>query len=385
MKLDRVNEQSNDGKVRFTATNKVNKQLSDEDVEALKDVRFNADFAFGIDLGCGNMDIISPSSVLSVDWEGSEYKPVDVWGVEMHMLWVERNAAGELAPAKEADGSEKRYNNYIRAWVLYDDDGSEVKDWDTWTGDNGWDYFRGEKQYNLGNKTIQTYKPDILVIQTLDKPRIHGEWEWGALSSHTFVIDWGDGKLNYKGETSSEDYVIGGFDGKAVVSSSEFSDVLRENQTRNVVIRSGNDVTFIFKAGTMNAVAGKTDYDFSVVVNRDYDTAAGLPSQVDSSNFVAKVDYNYSGQLPAEAEIRVYVGTGYAGQTLYYSQLMNDGALSLVQEAVADAAGYITVKQNHCSSYVVTKTNPAAGSNSGTQTGGNGGSSGTKPGNGAKP
>ena len=42
-----------------------------------------------------------------------------------------------------------------------------------------------------------------------------------------------------------------------------------------------------------------------------------------------------------------------AGQTLYYSQKVEAG-YTLVQSVKVDSEGYITVKQDHCSTYVVT-------------------------------
>ena len=44
-----------------------------------------------------------------------------------------------------------------------------------------------------------------------------------------------------------------------------------------------------------------------------------------------------------------------AGQTLYYSQKVEAG-YTLVQSVKVDSEGYITVKQDHCSTYVVTTT-----------------------------
>lgn len=73
---------------------------------------------------------------------------------------------------------------------------------------------------------------------------------------------------------------------------------------------------------------------------------------------MSQVKFNYSGQLPATASIRIPVGTQYAGKTLYYSYMNNDNTFADTQTVVVDEEGYITVKQEHCSSYVVTNKAP---------------------------
>ena len=70
--------------------------------------------------------------------------------------------------------------------------------------------------------------------------------------------------------------------------------------------------------------------------------------------FIEQIKYNYSGQLPAEAQIRIFVGTRYAGKTLYYSRLFDNGTILNIDAGVVDSEGYLTVKQNHCSTYLIT-------------------------------
>ena len=151
-----------------------------------------------------------------------------------------------------------------------------------------------------------------------------------------------------------------------VVSLDTFASILAENATKDVIIKSNNNVTFTFAKGTMASVDGKTEYDFSTsIVNAYADT---MPSYITKDNFVSQINYNYSGKLPATANIRFYAGTEYAGQTLYYSLMNADNTFAEVQTAVVDADGYMTVKQDHCSSYVVTKTEPKLPSNNDTKT-----------------
>ena len=77
-----------------------------------------------------------------------------------------------------------------------------------------------------------------------------------------------------------------------------------------------------------------------------------------SNNFVSQINYNYSGKLPAEASIRFYAGTQYSGKTLYYYLLNEDKTFAEVQSIIVDDLGYVTVKQDHCSSYLLTSEEP---------------------------
>lgn len=167
-----------------------------------------------------------------------------------------------------------------------------------------------------------------------------------AVSSDSYTVDLGDSQI---------------------ISADTFASILAENATKDVIIKSNNNVTFTFAKGTMASVDGKTEYDFSTsIVNAYADT---MPSYITKDNFVSQINFNYSGKLPATADIRFYVGTEYAGQTLYYSLMNADNTFAEVQAVVVDADGYMTVKQDHCSSYVVTKTEPKLPSNDDTKTG----------------
>ena len=166
-----------------------------------------------------------------------------------------------------------------------------------------------------------------------------------AVSSDSYTVDLGDSQT---------------------ISADTFASILAENATKDVIIKSNNNVTFTFAKGTMASVDGKTEYDFSTsIVNAYADT---MPSYITKDNFVSQINYNYSGRLPATANIRFYVGTEYAGQTLYYSLMNADNTFAEVQAVVVDADGYMTVKQDHCSSYVVTKTEPKLPDNKDSKT-----------------
>ena len=130
--------------------------------------------------------------------------------------------------------------------------------------------------------------------------------------------------LNFEDETpapspSEDNYTVDLGDSQTI-SADTFATILAENATKDVVIKSNNNVTFTFAKGTMASVDGKTEYDFSTSINSAY--VATMPSYITKDNFVSQINFNYSGKLPATANIRFYAGTEYAGQTLYYS-LMN--------------------------------------------------------------
>ncbi len=133
----------------------------------------------------------------------------------------------------------------------------------------------------------------------------------------------------------------------------KMEEIFEANKTRDVVIKSGA-VTFTFKAGEMQAVNGIDSYDFSVSTTDDYNKVSG--NNISKNIFVLRIDYSYSGKLPAEAEIKIKVGKNYSGKTLYYSLLTENDA-KFIMTVVVDSDGYITVKQEHCSSYVLTKNN----------------------------
>ena len=140
----------------------------------------------------------------------------------------------------------------------------------------------------------------------------------------------------------------------AVISKDDMSILITENATKDIVVKTPAGITLTFSKGTMKAVDGKDTYDFGVSVSNDYSKHSDM-GVVTKDNFVSLIDFNYSGNLPAEATVKIPVGVDRAGQTLYYSQKVEAG-YTLVQSAKVDDEGYITVKQDHCSTYVVTTT-----------------------------
>ena len=136
------------------------------------------------------------------------------------------------------------------------------------------------------------------------------------------------------------------------VSKDDMATLITENATKDVVIKTPVGITLTFAKGTMKAVDGKDTYDFGVSMSDDYSKHSDM-GVVTKDNFVSLIDFNYSGNLPAEATVKIPVGTDRAGQTLYYSQKVEAG-YTLIQSVKVDNEGYITVKQDHCSTYVIT-------------------------------
>ena len=138
------------------------------------------------------------------------------------------------------------------------------------------------------------------------------------------------------------------------LSADDFAAVVAENASSDVVFKAENGVSIKFAKGTMAEVDGVEAYDFTSVISTDLDSSAS--DKLTKDNFVLSIDYAYSGKLPAKAEISIPVGADYAGKTLYYSRILENG-VKLIDSAVVDKNGYITVSQDSCSDYILTTEN----------------------------
>ena len=156
-------------------------------------------------------------------------------------------------------------------------------------------------------------------------------------------------------ESSTTNTVVDVSDGSTTIKADEIRKIIEDNKVNDVVIKSNNDVTFTFAKGTMSEVSQVAIYDFSTAITSDIKEAGDMPADVTEDIFVSKIVYNYSGVLPATASIKLNVGKAYEGQTLYYSQLLDDGTIISMMSAVVDNDGYMIVEQDHCSTYLITK------------------------------
>lgn len=121
------------------------------------------------------------------------------------------------------------------------------------------------------------------------------------------------------------------------------------NKTQDVTIKQ-DDVEFTFPKGSMTQSYTQLWYDFGASINNSI--AAQTAQELAGDAYVATVHYNYSGDLPGTATIRLNVGAAQAGKTLYYYLLNDDDTLTFQQTAVVDSTGWATVTQSHCSDYV---------------------------------
>lgn len=121
------------------------------------------------------------------------------------------------------------------------------------------------------------------------------------------------------------------------------------NKTQDVTIKQ-DGVEFTFAKGTMTQTYTQLWYDFGATINSSI--AAQTAQEIAGDAYVATVHYNYSGELPARANIRLNLGAAQAGKTLYYYLLNADNTMTFQQTATVDSSGYATVSQTHCSDYV---------------------------------
>ena len=123
------------------------------------------------------------------------------------------------------------------------------------------------------------------------------------------------------------------------------------NKTQDVTIKQEN-VEFTFPKGTMTQTYTQLWYDFGATINNSI--AVQTAQTLAGDAYVATVHYNYNGELPGKANIRLNLGAAQAGKTLYYYLLNDDNTTTFQQTAVVDSSGFATVTQTHCSDYLFT-------------------------------
>ena len=67
----------------------------------------------------------------------------------------------------------------------------------------------------------------------------------------------------------------------------------------------------------MSEVTGVEKYDFGVTVSSEFKTEAEYSAGLKEENFVTHISFNYSGELPGKASIKIYVCADYKGKELY--------------------------------------------------------------------
>lgn len=139
-----------------------------------------------------------------------------------------------------------------------------------------------------------------------------------------------------------------------IIGKTQLEIILEENAKKDVVIKANTNIEFTLKKGTMSQVEGKEEYDFTADIETDYQEKEEYGNLITKDNFVMQVNFNYSGKLPGEANIKITVGVDRAGMTLYYSKLCADGTIAFICSGAVDENGFLTVRQDSCSDYVLT-------------------------------
>ncbi len=200
---------------------------------------------------------------------------------------------------------------------------------------------------NYEQKEVEGYEPADGEYRTVEYTILRD-------SSEPHYIDFYYTKAS-EPETDTGEYVVDIDTSNTDISIDDFNKILGENIKKDVIFKSNLEITIKFAKGTMKEVSGKISYDMGSEMTRDFDKLDDTVKKIiDKRNLVSYVSYNYSGELPGEAEININVGVEWSGKTLYYYYFdVKKQVLKLVQEAIVNPEGIMTVHQNHCSDYVI--------------------------------
>ena len=139
------------------------------------------------------------------------------------------------------------------------------------------------------------------------------------------------------------------------LTAQQVDSLITQNATAPIIIR-GAGYTVTFPTGSMRESLGGRSLNLSLVFNWASDRYTTI-KPLAGTGFVMLLDFLHSGALPGTANIRVNVGTAYAGKTLYYYYYNPEyKAFEYRQAGVVDAAGFITLSQSSCSQYVLSTT-----------------------------
>lgn len=166
-----------------------------------------------------------------------------------------------------------------------------------------------------------------------------------------------DNQKNSNGNSSDADihiYETGvwvNMDDYTTVTSLQMAELAEYNKEKPVVF-SGANYSFTFEKGALRS--GIAAYDFGISLRYGQSPNAYI-DKLAGDKLVLTADYSHSGNLPGKATIRFYVGTRYAGKTLYY-YLYNpeNNRLEYMQATAIHADGYAEIVQQHCSTYILT-------------------------------
>lgn len=356
------------------------KKIADEDAKVINE-------AFGYEIGDSTVMVCSEDTTAYINWEESVYERRNVYATQVLCPKLSRDENGKLVIEQDENGLVYSYNG-LAAWADESERADPTMDgsfFNVEKAEGTWLEYVKEYQINehmgltnfwvkeeRGKPYVQKPITDVYIVRVDYIANGMGASDyWYTEKSEEMTFGYMDFWVLPEGVSTvlkledvnepddnkpSDTYILDLSSDNAVVSSETFNILLEENKTKDIVIKSNNEVTFTFAKGTMKPVEGKDSYDFSTTINSIYNT--DLPSYVTSNNFISQINYNYSGKLPAEASIRFYAGTQYSGKTLYYYLLNEDKTFAEVQSIVVDDLGYVTVRQDHCSSYLLTSEEP---------------------------
>ena len=166
--------------------------------------------------------------------------------------------------------------------------------------------------------------------------------------------DSGSSSSGSSGSSGSAEalYELSLTDSTSNILFSTMNKLIEGNKTQSVSIRFPS-IEYTFDRGTMKPESGKVWYDFGASLNNCIHSSAIKALAGDLH--ACTVHFNYGGTLPAQATIRINVGSAFANQRLYYYRYdESSNALTFQQNATVDGSGWATVTQSACSDYVFT-------------------------------
>ena len=169
--------------------------------------------------------------------------------------------------------------------------------------------------------------------------------------------DWTVKVLERSPEASSQ-HVVNLTESLNEFDADQMQNLIDINKNADVVLRTPEGVTFTFAKGTMRMIDGKDGYPFGVEIIADFSKSGIKNTNVESSVFACRINFEYSGELPGTAKISIPVDNKWNGQTLYYYQVMEDGTLKDTGKSGKVENGIFDVLQSHCSDYVLLAKSP---------------------------
>jgi len=155
------------------------------------------------------------------------------------------------------------------------------------------------------------------------------------------------GSTNDSGATTLYSYTLTSDNTRILYST--MKSLAAGNKTQDITIKQDN-VEITFPKGTMTSDYTQLWYDFGTTINNSI--AEQTAKELAGDSYVATVHFNYSGELPGEANIRFMLGAENAGKTLYYYRLEDNNKLTFMQASQVDSSGWASVTQKSCSDYV---------------------------------